>query len=61
MKMLRAILGLLFMLSVPIFWTITRFSNPDMTEMRLLFNFWPYCLLSIIFLGIGYFLVSWRM
>jgi len=55
---IKIILGLLMFLSFVIFTVTTVFSNPDMTEMRLLITYWREYLVMFVVGLVGYLLMT---
>lgn len=57
-KWIKIICSLIVMLLVILFLVRIRFRNPDMTELRLLINYWKEYIISFIVFGIGYLVIS---
>ena len=56
--LVQIILGLLMFLSFVVFTVTTVFSNPDMTEMRLLITYWREYLIMFAVGLVGYLLMT---
>lgn len=58
MKSIKIIFSFLLIISVFIFLIKIKWSNPDMTDTRLLMTYWKEYIISCILLLIGYFIIS---
>ena len=59
MKLFKTIIGIALIVSAIVYTCYIKFTNVDMTELRMLMEFWRSWIFIFVILVVGGFLVEW--